>query len=554
MFWTFLNHNFSHTYEHFCKNDERASLANDDKRKQLKVVFLVVLLFLPKMNTQNLHLTTRLAEYCVDYFHEMPEHGLFISIDERGEFHNKEGMLNKKGQRIVCFFRMTKGFKSIQGQFNGERVAKMEVFTWVLEHCKDIRDAVELDFGLEKLEDVNRANDKMENDAYIKPYRKEAYMRFPDGHTVRERSAPIGTPQGSLNSPVIAPLFSTRIERSMNVFCVGKNYREHIGEVDTQMTNISAKGEPTVPIIFNKSSRSIIGHGECIMCPDPDQFDERVDYEGEVGLVMGKGGKVYGATIVNDVTARFRQKEHQQWFLGKSVDTFCPIGPWIVPWFDYENSSLMPFYQTRDYYFAEGVTPEGAIFDTSPSEPGGSCTIVTRVNGELRQDFDIAMARQSDPPAMIFGHQELLETIEKSMKLEPCDVIATGTPSGVGAGQKPEPKWLKHGDLVEVKVGGIGVLANYVCGYKRDPENFVFEGEHTDWVGRKPKHRMFRMSPNVCAFCNKWQRKLSRCSQCKRVWYCSQECSKKDWIERHRQECRHWIDQNRECFRENFNE
>ena len=236
------------------------------------------------------------------------------------------------------------------------------------------------------------------------------------------------------------------------------------------------------------------------------------------------------------------------------MDTFCPIGPWIVPWFDYENSSLMPFYQTRDYYFAEGVTPEGAIFDTSPSEPGGSCTIVTRVNGELRQDFDIAQARQSDPPAMIFGHQELLETIEKSMKLEPCDVIATGTPSGVGAGQKPEPKWLKHGDLVEVKVGGIGVLANYVCGYKRDPENFVFEGERTDWVGRKPKHRMFRMSPNVCAFCNKWQRKLSRCSQCKRVWYCSQECSKKDWIERHRQECRHWIDQNRECFRENFNE
>ena len=110
-------------------------------------------------------------------------------------------------------------------------------------------------------------------------------------------------------------------QKHLNVFCVGKNYREHIGEVDTQMTNISAKGEPTVPIIFSKSSRSIIGHGECIMCPDPDQFDERVDYEGEVGLVMGKGGKVYGATIVNDVTARFRQKEHQQWFLGKSVDT-----------------------------------------------------------------------------------------------------------------------------------------------------------------------------------------------------------------------------------------
>ena len=66
---------------------------------------------------------------------------------------------------------------------------------------------------------------------------------------------------------------------------------------------------------------------------------------------MGKGGKVYGATIVNDVTARFRQKEHQQWFLGKSVDTFCPIGPWIVPWFDYENSSLMPLLSNARLLF-----------------------------------------------------------------------------------------------------------------------------------------------------------------------------------------------------------
>jgi 2-keto-4-pentenoate hydratase/2-oxohepta-3-ene-1,7-dioic acid hydratase in catechol pathway len=479
-----------------------------------------------------------LTDYCVDYFHEMPEHGLFVSIDERGEFHNKDGMLNKKGQRIVCFFRVMKGFKTIPGQFNGERVTKMQVLTWVLEHCNDVRDAIENDFGLEKLEDMHSGNDKMENDTYIKPYRKEAYMRFPDGHTMRERNAPIGTPQGNLNSPIIAPLFQTRIERSMNVLCVGKNYREHIGEVDTKMTNISAKGEPAVPIIFNKSSRSIIGHGECIQCPDPDQFDEQIDYEGEVGLVIGKEGKVYGATIVNDVTARFKQKEHQQWFLGKSVDTFCPIGPWIVPWFDYENSALMPFYQTRDYYFAEGLTPEEAIFDTSPSEPGGSCTIVTRVNGELRQNYDIAQEVQSDPPAMIFGHEELLETIKKSMKLEPCDVIATGTPAGVGAGQKPEPKWLKHGDIVEVKVGGVGVLTNYVCGYKRDPEDFVFESGQ-DF--RKPKHRMFRMLPNRCAFCNKWQRKMSRCSQCKRVWYCSAECSKKDWTQQHRQECKDWV-------------
>ena len=479
----------------------------------------------------------RASDYCVEYLHEVPEHALYVSIDERGEFHDPSGRLHEKGARMVCFFRTRK--RMLRG-FPGQRpedppVIEMEMRSWVLEHCADVRDAIELDFGLEKAEENQREND--ENDERIKPYRREVYMRFPDGHTVRQK---VGTQHGGvLNSPIIAPLFHTRIERSMNVLCVGKNYREHVGEVDTEMTNVSKEGEPAVPIIFNKSSRSIIGHGECIRCPDPDEFDERVDYEGEVGLVIGKNGKVYGATIVNDVTARFRQKEHQQWFLGKSCDTFCPIGPWIVPWFDYENSNLMPFYETRDYYFAEGVTPDGQIWDSSPSEPGGSCTIVTRVNGELRQDYDIDQERQSDPPAMIFGHEELLETIEKSMKLEPCDVIATGTPAGVGAGQKPNAKWLKHGDLVEVKVGGIGVLANFVCGYKRGSENFEFKSFERDFP--EPKDRMHRMAPNTCAFCRKWQRKMSRCSQCKRVWYCSIECSKQDWTNQHRRECTDWI-------------
>jgi len=360
-------------------------------------------------------------------------------------------------------------------------------------------------------------------------------MRFPDGYTV------IKQPQGAdgqiVNSPIVAPLFETRVERSLNVICVGKNYREHVGEVDTAMKDISEMDSPREPIIFTKSARSMIGHGELVMLPDPDTFDECIDYEGEVALVIGNKGKVYGATIVNDITARVAQKRHQQWFLGKSCDTFCPIGPWIVPWFDYENSSLLPFYESKDFFFAEGSLPRDLVLDTSPSEPGGSCTIVTRVNGEMRQNFDIAQEQQTDPPAMLFDHEELLETIEKSMELHPCDIIATGTPAGVGAAQKPNAKWLKNGDIVEVKVGGIGVLTNFINGHKHDPSQFdlISADEH------QPKYRMFRQTPNTCGRCNKFQRKMSRCSRCKRIFYCSKECNEEDWKERHAKECNEFI-------------
>ena len=157
--------------------------------------------------------------------------------------------------------------------FPGQRpedppVIELEMRSWVLEHCADVRDAIELDFGLEKAEENNqREND--ENDERIKPYRREVYMRFPDGHTVRQK---VGTQHGGvLNSPIIAPLFHTRIERSMNVLCVGKlqRTRRRSGYGDDECEQ---RREPAVPIIFNKSSRSIIGHGECIRCPDPDEL------------------------------------------------------------------------------------------------------------------------------------------------------------------------------------------------------------------------------------------------------------------------------------------
>ena len=160
-------------------------------------------------------------------------------------------------------------------------------------------------------------------------------------------------------------------------------------------------------------------------------FDSSVDYEGELAVVIGRSGRniepgaaishVFGYTIVNDVTARQAQRRHKQWFLGKSLDGFCPMGPSIV---------------TRD-----------EIPDIDKVE------LRTFVNGEIRQKSSIAN--------LIFGIPEIVSTISRFMKLVPGDVIATGTPPGVGIGFDP-PKFLRPGDDVVVQIDGIGELRNPV--------------------------------------------------------------------------------------------
>jgi len=216
-----------------------------------------------------------------------------------------------------------------------------------------------------------------------------------------------------------------------NIFCVGKNYREHAHELQKEGSTIAARDAiPEVPIFFTKATSTVIGPGE----PIPAWLDptRSTDYEGELAVVIGPGGRgiaraeamrhVYGYTIINDATARVLQGRHQQWFLGKSLDGFCPMGPAIV---------------TAD----------------SVPEPG-QLRVQTRVNGELRQNAGVS--------GLIFDIPVLIETLSRTLTLEPGDIIATGTPAGVGMGFKP-PKYLKKGDVVAITIEPIGTLENPVA-------------------------------------------------------------------------------------------
>jgi 2-keto-4-pentenoate hydratase/2-oxohepta-3-ene-1,7-dioic acid hydratase in catechol pathway len=194
--------------------------------------------------------------------------------------------------------------------------------------------------------------------------------------------------------------------------CVGKNYLEHVGEVDTHMPGISKTAPPALPIIFTKAPTAVTGPGGGIVFPAG--VTHEVDYEGELGVVIGKGGKaiakedafdhVFGYTVINDVTARDVQKRHQQWYLGKSFDGFAPCGPWIVP--------------------------KRALVDSEGGCDPQKLLIGTTVNGDRRQG--------SDTGQMIFDIRTLIETVSRCMTLRPGDIIATGTPAGVGAGMDPK--------------------------------------------------------------------------------------------------------------------
>jgi 2-keto-4-pentenoate hydratase/2-oxohepta-3-ene-1,7-dioic acid hydratase in catechol pathway len=216
-----------------------------------------------------------------------------------------------------------------------------------------------------------------------------------------------------------------------NIMCVGKNYHEHAKEFHNSGFDASAGANavPEEPIIFTKAPTAVIGPGEAI----PGYLDptKSVDYEGELTVVIGRGGRgitkaraldhVYGYTIINDATSRTLQHRHKQWFLGKSIDGFCPMGPVIV------TANEIP-------------DPE-------------KLHLLTHVNGEKRQDAMVA--------DLIFDIPTLIESISATMTLEPGDLIATGTCAGVGIGFKP-PRYLRKGDVVSITIEPIGVLENPV--------------------------------------------------------------------------------------------
>jgi 2-keto-4-pentenoate hydratase/2-oxohepta-3-ene-1,7-dioic acid hydratase in catechol pathway len=219
-----------------------------------------------------------------------------------------------------------------------------------------------------------------------------------------------------------------------NLFCVGKNYFEHAHEFAKSGFDSSAQAGavPDAPIIFSKVPESVTAPGRPILIDAG--VSDAIDYEAELAVVIGKGGRgirraealdhVWGYTIVNDVTARDLQGRHKQWLIGKSQDSFCPMGPWLV---------------SRD---------EIDLADTQ---------VRCWVNGELRQN--------ANTRALIFDVPTLIETISAGLTLMPGDIIATGTPAGVGIGFNP-PKYLKSGDVVRIEIAGIGVLENPVAALK----------------------------------------------------------------------------------------
>ena len=216
-----------------------------------------------------------------------------------------------------------------------------------------------------------------------------------------------------------------------NILCVGKNYHDHAREFHASGFDASAGKDaiPELPILFTKWPNSVIAHDEPI--PSYLDYTNSTDYEGELTVVIGPSGRgisgkdaydhVYGYTIVNDATARTLQNQHKQWFLGKSIDGYCPMGPCIV---------------TAD-----------EVADVTKLQ------LTTRVNGEVRQDAPVSQ--------LIFDIPTLIETLSRVMTLEPGDLIATGTCAGVGIGFNP-PKFLKKGDRVAITIEPIGTLENPV--------------------------------------------------------------------------------------------
>ena len=241
------------------------------------------------------------------------------------------------------------------------------------------------------------------------------------GHDQLERGEDIALEKVSLLAPIPRP--------ARNIFCVGKNYRAHAEEFTRSgFDGGQQAGDaiPVAPIFFTKAPETVIAHGEAIW--SAEGVTEALDYEAELAVIIGQGGRgirkadamshVFGYTIINDVTARDWQKRHQQWFLGKSFDTFAPMGPALV---------------TVDEVDGQGLD------------------LYCYVNGELRQ--------RANTRDLIFDIPTLIETLSAGITLYPGDIIATGTPDGVGVGFNP-PRFLHRGDVVRIEIEGIGELEN----------------------------------------------------------------------------------------------
>jgi 2-keto-4-pentenoate hydratase/2-oxohepta-3-ene-1,7-dioic acid hydratase in catechol pathway len=232
---------------------------------------------------------------------------------------------------------------------------------------------------------------------------------------------------GGVSMPVSAVQLDAPIPvPRRNLWCVGRNYHAHAKELQASVFKSNDADPQSWPIVFTKVPECVVGPHDDIQIPAG--VSEQIDYEAELAVIIGRGGKnisrgdamshVWGYTVVNDVTARDVQMRHQQWDMGKSFDTFCPMGPWAV---------------------------------TADELNGADTRVRCWVNGELRQDGPTAN--------MIFDIPTLVETVSRGITLYPGDILATGTPAGVGMGMSP-PRWLRAGDVVRVEVDGLGAIEN----------------------------------------------------------------------------------------------
>jgi 2-keto-4-pentenoate hydratase/2-oxohepta-3-ene-1,7-dioic acid hydratase in catechol pathway len=248
---------------------------------------------------------------------------------------------------------------------------------------------------------------------------KAAGRRFSDVKTFTEIGAVHVLSDVQLAAPIPRP--------RKNIMCLGWNYIEHAKET-AFMRGQEAK-LPEYPIFFTKAPTTVNSpYGNIVIDPT---VSVEIDWEVELAVIIGKGGKnireedalshVFGYTVLNDVSARDLQSRHKQFFKGKSIDGYCPMGPWIVTADEIENPQQL--------------------------------TVRLRVNGITKQEGNTSM--------MIFPIHTIIAILSKGMTLEPGDIIATGTPSGVGFVRNP-PEFLKAGDVMETEVEGIGVLRNVV--------------------------------------------------------------------------------------------
>src|SRR5689334_12262784 len=236
-----------------------------------------------------------------------------------------------------------------------------------------------------------------------------------DGRAKAEKLAASGGGYSLDKVKLLAP-----IPKPRKLICVGLNYRDHAAETHSEI--------PSVPTIFNKFATAVIAAGENIVLP---KVSKSPDYEAEFAFVIGRGGRniagadwpkhVFGYTIVNDVSARDYQRATTQWLMGKTFDTFAPVGPWIVS--------------------ADEIA--------DPHDLDISMTI----GGEVLQ--------HSNTQNLIFKIPDLISFLSSVFTLEPGDIVSTGTPAGVGAARKP-PRFLRAGDECVVKIAGIGELRNPV--------------------------------------------------------------------------------------------